>query len=134
MPAFLPLTQLGQEALPRKGEGQSPMRNNRTGIDELLQQVLGHVNDKSDPATWNRQSSPGHRCPRASDVAVHLIIEPYDQGLTQVANINRISTNLELAAEELLYLSKRVRALSMGWRCVSRQFGLMEPHCKLESA
>ena len=35
---------------------------------------------------------------------MHLIIEPYDQGLTQVANINRISTNLELAAEELLYL------------------------------
>jgi hypothetical protein len=84
------------------------MRRNNASIDAFLQAVLiNFLNGSGDL----QQVDQSHRCPTASSLATHLILELYDQGSSHHANILRISSNLEMVAEELLYLSRRIKNL-----------------------
>ena len=86
------------------------MRHSYANIDAFLHQVFGNTTEavgRVQPI----QHSQGYLCPTAFDFAVHLILELYDQYSTHQANIIRISSNLELAAEQLLYLSRRIKGL-----------------------
>ena len=86
------------------------MQNSDTSIDVFLQQVAGHLHEKNN-AAQHRQQGHQHLGPTAVDLAVHLILELYDDGSTRAANITRISSNIEMVAEELLCLSKRIKGL-----------------------
>ncbi len=80
-----------------------------SSIDLFLQAVFGKAAQEIGNIQPLRQRK-GYLCPAASDLAIHLILELYDQASTPQANITRISSNLELAAEELLFMSRRIRA------------------------
>jgi hypothetical protein len=52
------------------------------------------------------------KCPPASSLlASYLITDLYSEQSTDEANINRITTNLEAAADDLLMMSKLIRSL-----------------------
>ena len=86
------------------------MRWNNASIDAFLQAILiNFLNGPGNPQQVHQSQS--HRCPTASSLATHLILELYDQGSSHHANILRISSNLEMVAEELLYLSRRIKNL-----------------------
>ncbi len=51
-------------------------------------------------------------CLSASDIAAHFIIDLYSENSSVSANINRITTNLENVADELLRFSKGIKASS----------------------
>lgn len=50
-----------------------------------------------------------YKCPTANEFALHLIVDLYSEDSSLEANINRITTNLEAAADELNHLSKLIR-------------------------
>jgi hypothetical protein len=52
-----------------------------------------------------------YKCPTISVFALHQIFDLYDEDSSHQANINRITTNLEAAANELLHISKCIRVL-----------------------
>lgn len=80
------------------------------GIDQFLG-LVSHCaeRDKVIEAVQTLRLSSDYKCPTASVVALHLILELYDDGSSREANIRRITTNLEAAADELNHLSKRIR-------------------------
>ena len=86
------------------------MRHSYASIDIFLQEVFSNALGESG-LVQQKQQSQGYLCPTARDLAVHLILELYDPTSTHQANIVRISSNLELAAEELLYLSRCIQAI-----------------------
>lgn len=89
---------------------EQTMRRINTSIDAFLQAVLiNFLNGPGSPQQVHQSQS--HRCATASSLAMHLILELYDQGSSDHANILRISSNLEMVAEELLYLSRRIKNL-----------------------
>jgi hypothetical protein len=52
------------------------------------------------------------KCPPVSSLlASYLITDLYSEQSTDEANINRITTNLEAAADDLLMMSKLIRSL-----------------------
>ncbi len=53
-----------------------------------------------------------YKSPTRSVFALHLILDLYDEDSSDQANIVRIMTNLEVAADELLHLSKRLICFS----------------------
>jgi hypothetical protein len=55
---------------------------------------------------------PEYKCPAASVLALHLMLDLYSETSSDQANVMRISSNLETAAEELLALSKLVKTLN----------------------
>jgi hypothetical protein len=52
-----------------------------------------------------------YKCPSSAVLALHLIVDLYGEDSSLQANINRITTNLEAAADELNYLSKQMKTL-----------------------
>ena len=46
-----------------------------------------------------------------SRLALQIVLDLYNENSAHEANVNRITTNLEAAAEELLHMSKLIRAL-----------------------
>jgi hypothetical protein len=58
------------------------------------------------------RSTKGYKCPSVSVFALHLILDLYGEDSSQQANINRITTNLEAAAGDLVHLSRRLREMS----------------------
>lgn len=85
------------------------MRNSYLSIDTFLQEVLNSTQSSDSEQAQRARATQGHLCPTATDLAVHLILELYDHSSSHHANTTRICSNLELAAEELLYLSRRIR-------------------------
>ena len=91
------------------------MQHSHASIDVFLQEVLNNLEHSDSKQAQRARATQGYLCPTASDLAVHLILELYDQGSSPTANITRISSNLELAAEKLLYFSRRIRAKNPGF-------------------
>lgn len=57
----------------------------------------------------------GKKCPPAASlIASYLISDLYSEQSSDEANINRITTNLEAAADDLVMLSKLIRSLGNG--------------------
>lgn len=58
------------------------------------------------------RATAGYRCPNALAFAAHLIFELASERSSMAANVERIAFNLEAAADELLQLGRRLRALA----------------------
>jgi hypothetical protein len=59
--------------------------------------------------------SETEKCPPvASLIASYLISDLYSNQSSNEANINRITTNLEAAADDLMMISKLIRSLGQG--------------------
>ncbi len=87
------------------------MRKNCPSIDHFLQEVFGNLLSKdSDHLVPLRKRQDDLR-PTANDLALRLILELYDQNSSPQSNILRISSNLEMAGEKLLFLSRHVQTL-----------------------
>jgi hypothetical protein len=59
----------------------------------------------------HQQREDADTCLSASEIAAHFIIDLYSKNSSTSANVNRITTNLESVADELLRLSKVIKAL-----------------------
>lgn len=86
------------------------MRQTQVAIDSFLQQIL-YTPTADIEEVRNQRQSQGYLCPSAKDLAVHLILELFDSASTPEANINRIASNLELAAAQLEYLSRCIKSI-----------------------
>lgn len=87
------------------------MRPLYTGIDLFLRTVLrGTEPGVLSHVRW-LSKNPDYQCPSATELSVHLILELYDEGSSVEENILRICSNLEMEADQLLHLSKRVKGL-----------------------
>ncbi len=85
------------------------MRKNCPSIDRFLQEVFGNFLSKE-----SDRLAPKHQDDlrlTANDLALRLILELYDQNSSPQSNILRISSNLEMAGEKLLFLSRHVQTL-----------------------
>jgi hypothetical protein len=58
------------------------------------------------------QRTEHYHCPTVSVFALHLILDLYDEDSSLQSNINRMTTNLEVAADELIYFSKLIKNLA----------------------
>lgn len=54
------------------------------------------------------QTTKQYKCPTVSMFALHLIADLYSEDSSVQANVNRMKTNLESAAHDLLFFSKRL--------------------------
>lgn len=72
-----------------------PKAREVTGLLELLQQT---------------KESQRH-LPLPALIALYSVQDLYDQGSSDKANVRRITTNLEAAADELLAMSKLIKGL-----------------------
>jgi hypothetical protein len=50
-----------------------------------------------------------YKCPSAKMYALHLIFDLYGEDSSREANVNRITINLEAAADQLNHLSKLIK-------------------------
>ena len=83
------------------------------GIKKFLGTIVGCA-DRDEVARQVKtlRSSGDYRCPAPSVLATHLVLDLYSEGSSDEANVNRITTNLEAAADELLQISKLIRRLT----------------------
>jgi hypothetical protein len=82
------------------------------GIDKFLGAVSHCTErDKVLEAIKGLRHTKGYKCPTVSVFALHLILDLYGEDSSQQANVNRITTNLEAAADDLIHLSKRLKAI-----------------------
>jgi hypothetical protein len=83
-----------------------------SGVENFVA-VVSHCSerDKVLEAIRFLRMAKNYKCPTVSTFALHLIVDLYDEDSSLQANINRMTTNLEAAAHELLYVSKRIKAL-----------------------
>jgi hypothetical protein len=81
---------------------------------EAFLRVVSHCTeqDKVQGLIKHLRRTSDYKCPTASVFALHIILDLYDQDSSREANVRRITTNLEAAADELLHLSKRINQLS----------------------
>jgi hypothetical protein len=86
---------------------------NLTSSIENFVAVVSHCSerDKVLKAIQSLRTTRDYKCPTADVFALHLIVDLYGEDSSRQANINRMTTNLEAAADELLHLSKRIEAL-----------------------
>lgn len=86
--------------------------NATRGIEKFIA-VVSHCSerDKVFEAIHHLRMTKDYKCPTADVFALHLIVDLYGEDSSLQANINRISTNLEAAADELNYLSKQMKSL-----------------------
>jgi hypothetical protein len=86
--------------------------NATRGIEKFIA-VVSHCSerDKVLETLQTLRMTSAYKCPTASVFALHVILDLYGEDSSQQANINRITTNLETAADELVYLSKLLKAL-----------------------
>ena len=87
------------------------MRRIQTGLEPFLRAVTkGTEPGLIGEVRWLRQSKD-YRCPSALDLCIHWILELYDEDSSIEDNIIRICSNLEMEADQLMHLSKRVKGL-----------------------
>ena len=87
------------------------MRRIQTGVDLFLQAVSRGAEERPVDNIQRLRQTKGYQCPTALDLALHSILELFDEGSSVEANIARICSNLEMEADQLLHLSKRVKGL-----------------------
>jgi hypothetical protein len=82
----------------------------RTDLEKFIA-IVSHCSerDKVLEAIRYLRRTKDYKCPTASVFALHLILELYSEDSSGEANMNRITTNLEAAADELNHLSKVIR-------------------------
>ena len=82
------------------------------GIEKFLEAIVGCA-DRDEVARQVKtlRGSSDYRCPVPSVLATHLVFDLYSEVSSDQANINRITTNLDAAADELLQISKLIRRL-----------------------
>lgn len=87
------------------------MRRTQSGVEMFLQAVSrGAEQGRLDNIQRLRQHK-GYECLTALELAVHLILELHDEASSIQANVARICSNLEMEADQLMHLSKRIRGL-----------------------
>jgi hypothetical protein len=57
------------------------------------------------------QRTEHYHCPTVSVFALHLILDLYSEASSLEANVNRITLNLEVAADELNYFSQCIKVI-----------------------
>jgi hypothetical protein len=89
------------------------MQTLQPGIETFLG-VVSHCKERREvfEAIKGLRHTKDYKCPSSAVFALHLILDLYGEDSSCQANINRITTNLEAAADELFHLSKRLKALS----------------------
>jgi hypothetical protein len=89
------------------------MQTLQPGIETFLG-VVSHCKERQKviEAIKGLRHTRDYKCPSPSVFALHLIVDLYSEDSSLQANIARITTNLEAAADELLHLSQRIKALS----------------------
>ena len=88
------------------------MTTTEQGIEKFLEAIVGCADrDEVARQVETLRGSSDYRCPAPSVLATHLVFDLYSEGSSDQANINRITTNLEAAADELLQISKLIRRL-----------------------
>jgi hypothetical protein len=80
---------------------------------EMFVSVVPHCSelDKVLNAIQFLRMAKSYRCPTASTFALHLIFDLYDEDSSRAANTMRMTTNLEAAADDLVYFSKRLKEI-----------------------
>ena len=87
------------------------MRPIYTGVDLFLWAVLRGTEPGVLSHVRQLRKSPDYQGLSATDLSVHLIIDLYDENSSIADNIIRICSNLEMEADQLMHLSKRVKGL-----------------------
>lgn len=88
------------------------MDNVQRGIEPFLKAVSKRDDLDSLVASIKKQQHGNQDvCTRASEFAIHLIVDLYDKTSDDRSNTNRIVTNLENAAHELQSYAKRIKYL-----------------------
>jgi hypothetical protein len=88
------------------------METSLKGIERFLQVVVKHTEfDKLIASIEHQQREDADTCLTASEIAAHLIVDLHSEQSSERANINRITTNLENVADELLTYSKIIKSL-----------------------
>jgi hypothetical protein len=88
------------------------MKTLQKGIEKFLQVVVKHTEfDKLIASIQHQQREDADTCLSASEIATHFIVDLYSEESSERANINRITTNLNNVADELLAYSKILQAL-----------------------
>jgi hypothetical protein len=88
------------------------MQTLQPGIETFLG-VVSHCRERQEvfEAIKGLRHAKDYKCPSSAVFALHLILDLYGEDSSLQANINRITTNLEVAADELNYLSKQMKTL-----------------------
>jgi hypothetical protein len=75
--------------------------------------IIHHANESLELlATLEKAKTSDYKCPPPSSVLVTQILSDlYNEASSDEANINRITTNLEAAANDILMMSKLIRNL-----------------------
>jgi hypothetical protein len=75
--------------------------------------VVSHCQERQEviAAIQQLRTTSDYKCPSSSVFALHLILELYGEDSSCQANVSRITTNLEVAADELNYFSKAIKML-----------------------
>jgi hypothetical protein len=83
-----------------------------SGVENFVA-VVSHCSERDKVLETIQQlrTTKDYKCPAVSVFALHVILDLYSEDSSLEANINRVTTNLEAAANELLYVSKRIKAL-----------------------
>ena len=89
------------------------MTTTKQGVSKFLEAIVGCSDrDEVRRSVEVLRHTADYRCPAPSVLATHLVLDLYSEGSSDVANINRITTNLEAAADELTQISKLIRRLA----------------------
>jgi hypothetical protein len=80
----------------------------KQGIEKFIA-VVSHCpdHDKVLEVIRQLQMTSAYKCPTASVFALHVILDLYDEGSSDDANITHITTRLEAVAQELLQRRKK---------------------------
>lgn len=83
---------------------------NSPSIEKFLA-VVSHCSemDKVLETIHHLRASKNYKCPAANVFALHLIVDLYSEDSSRAANVNRITTNLEAAADTLAHFSKLLK-------------------------
>ena len=83
------------------------------GVNPFLEAIVGCA-DREEVARSIEvlRHTTDYRCPAPSVLATHLVLDLFSEGSSVEANVNRITTNLEAAADELLQISKLIHRLA----------------------
>lgn len=84
--------------------------NLASGIEKFVA-IVSHCSERDKVLETNQQlrMTSEYTCPTVAVLALHLIIDLYDEGLSDKANITRITTILEAAAFDLMDLSRLIK-------------------------
>ena len=85
----------------------------KQGVEKFLDTVF-RCSDRDEVLSAIEQfkQTSGYKCPTSSVLAMHVILDLYSDTSTDQANVNRITTNLDAAADDLRHLSNLIRSLA----------------------